>query len=243
MIKVVYFDELSATDYLNIYNGGEEVQQKEKIKENTKALAEKANINLFAKMNWIFAGGSVSGNIDADFAQKNDSIFKTTLSNTVLTDYLEKAKLDERIEKIENVFVRPPKNSIAFFKMFTPFLVMTKAEIEIEEGFCLDVSKLDDAFKNGKKYYEMIAENSKKQCVLRFNIGAFRNNYGIADISKMDLKYFAVKVGTTEEYLLDIGKEFSMEEKVISSAFEIIDGNDVGNHLDVFDVVLAGVEA
>lgn len=234
---------MSATDYLNIYNGGEEVQQKEKIKENTKALTEKANINLFAKMNWLFAGGSVSGNVDADFAQKNDSIFKTTLSNTVLTDYLEKAKLDNRIEKIENVLVRPPKNSIAFFKMFTPFLVMTKAEIEIEEGFFLDISKLDDAFKNGKKYYEMIAENSEKQCVLRFNIGAFRNNYGIADISKMDLTYLAVKVGTTVEYLLDIGKEFSMEEKVISSAFEIIDGNDVGNHLDVFDVVLTGVEA
>lgn len=26
MIKIVYFDELSATDYLNIYDGGEKIR-------------------------------------------------------------------------------------------------------------------------------------------------------------------------------------------------------------------------
>lgn len=241
MIKVVYFDENSATDYLNIYNGGEEIQQKEKIKENTKALAEKFGLNFFAKFNWLALGSKAEGNVEADFTQSGQSFLKTTLSNTVLTDFLHKADKDERIEEISKCTLTPPRNSIAFFKMFTPYLVMTNAKIDIDDGFSIDVSKLDEAFKNGKGYYEMLAQNTVKRCILRFNISSFRNNYGIADLTKMDLTYYAVEVGKTEESNLDIGKEFSMEQHSISSAFEVIDGEVTSRLLEVYDVILAGV--
>lgn len=38
MIKIVYFDELSATDYLNIYDGGEKMKTVEEIENKHKEL-------------------------------------------------------------------------------------------------------------------------------------------------------------------------------------------------------------
>lgn len=42
--------------------------------------------------------------------------------------------------------------------------------------------------------------------------------------------------------MLDISKEFNFEQKSISSAFDIIEDQSNGNALDVFDVILAGVD-
>lgn len=83
---------------------------------------------------------------------------------------------------------------------------------------------------------------SIQKYIFRFNIVSFRNNYSIADLSKMDLNYYAVKVGKSEEEMLDISKEFSFEQKSISFAFDIMEGQSNGNALDVFDVILAGVD-
>ena len=40
MIKVVYFDDQSATDYLYIYDGGKKIQTSDKVKEKRKAEIE-----------------------------------------------------------------------------------------------------------------------------------------------------------------------------------------------------------
>ena len=247
MIKVVYFDDLSATDYLNIYDGGEKIQTKNKIEEKNKELASKTSANLFAKLSWLpFLGGSAETSASADFSLSGSSLVKTTLSNTVLTDFLNRAQNDERICVFNDYKVRAYKNSIAFFKMFTPFLKITKSDFTTDEGFVFDISKLDEAFTSGKGYYELIAENTVdgmlKKYIFRFNIVSFRNNYSIADLSKMDLNYYAVKVGKSEEEMLDISKEFNFEQKSISSAFDIMEDQSNGNALDVFDVILAGVD-
>lgn len=247
MIKVVYFDDLSATDYLNIYDGGEKIQTKNKIEEKNKELASKTSANLFAKLSWLpFLGGGAETSANADFSLSGSSLVKTTLSNTVLTDFLNRAQDDGRICVFNDYKVRAYKNSIAFFKMFTPFLKITKSDFTTDEGFVFDISKLDEAFTSGKGYYELIAENTVggmlKKYIFRFNIVSFRNNYSIADLSKMDLNYYAVKVGKSEEEMLDISKEFNFEQKSISSAFDIMEGQSNGNALDVFDVILAGVD-
>ena len=238
---------MSATDYLNIYDGGEKIQTKNKIEEKNKELASKTSANLFAKLSWLpFLGGSAETSASADFSLSGSSLVKTTLSNTVLTDFLNRAQNDERIWVFNDYKVRAYKNSIAFFKMFTPFLKITKSDFTTDEGFVFDISKLDEAFTSGKGYYELIAENTvdgmQKKYIFRFNIVSFRNNYSIADLSKMDLNYYAVKVGKSEEEMLDISKEFNFEQKSISSAFDIIEDQSNANALDVFDVILVGVD-
>ncbi len=244
MIKVVYFDDYSATDYLNIYDGGSKVKTAEEIKDKSKEFASKTSANLFAKLSWLpFLGGEAETGANIDFSYNASSLLKTTLSNTVLTDFLEKIKGDaQRIMKFDGYSVKAYKNSIAFFKMFTPYLKITKSDV-VSEGFTFDLSRMDEAFESGKGYYELIAENKGgDRHVFRFNIEAFRNNYGIADLAKMNLTYYGVKVGSVDINLLDINKEFNFEQGSISSAFDLEDDIENSNEIDVYDVMLAGVE-
>ena len=244
MIKVVYFDDYSATDYLNIYDGGSKMNTSEQIKDKSKEFANKTSANLFARLSWLpFIGGEAETGVSADFSYHASSLLKTTLSNTVLTDFLEKIKGDtQRITKFNGYSVKAYKNSIAFFKMFTPYLKITKSDF-VSEGFAFDLSRMDEAFESGKGYYELIADNNKgPKYVFRFNIEAFRNNYGIADLTKMDLTYYGIKVGRVDINLLDIDKEFNFEQGSISSAFDLENEIKNTNEIDVYDVMLAGVE-
>ena len=245
MIKVVYFDDQSATDYLYIYDGGAKIQTSDMVKAKSKDIANKTSLGLAAKLSWLpFLNINGETEIDATFGYKSNSLIKTTLSNTVLTDFLDKIKGDEvRILKFSGYLVRAYKNSIAYLIMFTPYLTMTKSDIE-SNGIVFDVSKMDGAFKNGKGYYEMVATKGKELCVFRFNIEAFRNNYGIADLTKMNLTYYGIEVGEIEDIsLLDISNEFN-EGKVttVTSAFDIEEQSNETKSVKVYDIMLAGVE-
>lgn len=245
MIKVVYFDDQSATDYLYIYDGGAKIQTSDKVKEKSGEIANKTSAGLVAKLSWLpFLNVEGETKVDTSLGYKSNSLIKTTLSNTVLTDFLEKIKDDEkRILKFSDYSVKAYKNSIAYIIMFTPYLTMTKSDIE-SNGIIFDVSKMDDAFKNGKGYYEMVASNGNEACVFRFNIEAFRNNYGIADLTKMKLTYYGIEVGEIEDIsLLDISNEFN-EGKIttINSAFDIEEQDNETKSVKVYDIMLAGVE-
>lgn len=244
MIKVVYFDDYSATDYLIIYDGGSKMRTSEEIKDKSKEFASKTSAKIIAKLSWLpFLGGEAETGVSADFSYNASSLLKTTLSNTVLTDFLEKIKGDnQRIRKYDGYSVKAYKNSIAFFKMFTPYLKISRSDF-VSEGFSFDLSRMDEAFESGKGYYELIAANKEdKKYIFRFNIEAFRNNYGIADLTKMNLTFYGVKVGSVDINLLDINKEFNFEQESISSAFDLENETKNENEVDVYDVMLAGVE-
>ena len=243
MVKVIYFDDSSATDYLYIYDGGKAVQTSEEVKDKSKEIANKTSAGLFAKLSWLpFLGGEASTELSTDFSYKGNSLLTTTLSNTVLTDFLSKIENDqERIVEFEGYGVKAYKNSIAYFKMFTPYLTMTKSDAT-SDGVSFDLSRMDEAFESGKGYYEMIAANQENnRFIFRFNISAFRNNYGIADLTKMDLTYYGVRVGKVNMNLLDINKEFNFEQETISSAFDIENGPSTSDETEVYDIILAGV--
>ncbi|AJD91989.1 hypothetical protein JMA_26720 [Jeotgalibacillus malaysiensis] len=91
----------------------------------------------------------------------------------------------------------------------------------------------------------MIVNEKNTKSVLRFNISAFKNNYSLADLAKMNLSYFGVQVGTCSEEQLSMEKEFEMEESIKKpKASEIVMGDNaapVRNVLNVYDIVLAGV--
>lgn len=59
----------------------------------------------------------------------------------------------------------------------------------------------------------------------------------------MNLVYYGVKVGSVDISLLDISNEFNGEKiTTINSAFDI-EENTVGkNVVDVYDIMLAGIE-
>lgn len=243
MIKIVYFDEESASDYLDITAGGKAQSTSEDVKKRTTDIHADVEAKLSAKFSWLpFLGTSGDIGAGAGFSRAGESILSKTLSNTILTDYLTEVERDNRIEKLENFQVSAPKDSMAFMKMFTPYMVVAKTE---DQG--IDIARMDEALEKAKGYYELIGKNrdDDSQLILRFNIKAFRNNYGLTDLARMDLVFHGIRVGRTAKDSLDIQAEMSQgNEPTVPNAAEIIDGFAIpaDDLLNVYDVVLAGVE-
>jgi hypothetical protein len=250
MVKVIYFDEQSASDYLDITAGGSSSSTAEEIKERASDVHAKVENKLSARLSWLpFIGASSEIAGGFDYKSVGQSLLSQTLSNTILTDYLAEIVDDDRIRRLDKYVVTAPEGSMAATKMYTPYMVIAKTD---EYG--VDLARLDEALERAKGYYELLATNEADftdRCVLRFNIRAFRNNYGLSDLGRMRLVYHAVLVGETTETALTLAGEMaSAESKQVEqapTALELVDGHtavpsEAPKKLDVYDVVLAGVE-
>ena len=109
---------------------------------------------------------------------------------------------------------------------------------------------MDNALRHAKGYYEFVGTKGRSRVILRFNINSFRNSYTISDLLKMDLSIYAIKVGKTSVENLNVNKELGMNVSIIpkdnpSYEDKSEEEENVLDHraLDVFDVLLAGVEA
>lgn len=243
MIKIVYFDEDSASDYLDISAGGKKAATAEDVTERANKLKGSLEANLIAKLSWLpFLGASANAGLGAETSIAGQSILRKTLSNTILTDYLKEADEDQ-IKRLIGLQVTAPKDSMAYMKMYTPYMIIARTE---EHG--IDLARLDEALTTAKGYYEMLGQDpaTREKCILRFNIRAFRNSYGLADLGRMDLTFHGILVGRASEDGLNINAEMGQnsEAEPSLSAADILDdvqGQDE-NQLDVYDVLLAGVE-
>ncbi len=242
MIKVVYFDEDSASDYLDISAGGKTVATSENVKDRTTKLHSEVETRLAAKFSWLpFLGGSAEAAGGVDISRSGQSILRKTLANTILTDYLAKADDDPRVSQLRGLQVTAPKDSMAYAKMFTPYMVLLKMD-----DLPFDLARMDEVLARAKGYYELLgrgADGPKR--VLRFNISAFRNSYGLTDLGRMRLVFHGVLVGQTSEHALGMEAEMSGgTDRATVTAVELVDGLDAQNEelLDVYDVILAGVE-
>ena len=111
------------------------------------------------------------------------------------------------------------------------------------------MEKLNDAILGERGYYAMLLLDEKEpKNVLRFNIAGFKNRYHLADLAKMNLVYYGVKVGTCTKEQLSIENEFTVTTSTMQetiSVDEIINGSSQektsSKELDVYDIVLAGV--
>ena len=242
MMKVVYFDEIAATDYITIQNGGQidwtTTENKERL---AKIIAEidvqaKGGFNLFS-----FIKSSVSGNVNANLGTNTSNLIKSTVTNTLLTDYISMASEDKNISQFHNTGVYAPENSISMYRMYSSYLnIVPKEQIPI------DLEGLNNALLGERGYYQMLLNSEKEpSCVLRFNINAFKNDYCLADLSKMNLSYFGVKVGQCTKEQLSLEKEFVIKPSTYTpNVKEIVTGEASEfsiKHLDVYDIVLAGV--
>ena len=243
-LKIVYFDEAAAQDYVDVTNGGRldwsTQENKEKIAKIVAEIEAQAKSG-FNILNYIKA--TFQGKVDASASAELTSAFDKTIKNTLLTDYIQAASKDEHVKKFENSGVYAPENSVTLYKMLSSYLtIVPKEEIPI------DMEKLNEAILGERGYYDMLLKTEKeRKSILRFNLQAFKNNYNLVDLSKMKLTYFGIKVGTCGENHLSIDKEFDFqpaEDK--TTAEEIVEGEksvaEEEKELDVYDIVLAGVK-
>lgn len=241
-LKVIYFDEEAATDLLCIINKGKVINEIKKASNNNDS--ESVNAETSADIKLPFWPLRLRANIGVkgELNRKAEKIVNQIFINDVLSDYLELANREKKIQKFNNSLVYAYPNSLSYFKLLTPYMAMTEGKLDAGD-FKLNIPMMDEALTRGKGYYEMLLNFNDNRIILRFNLASFRNAYSLADLVKMNLTYHGVKVGRTSINQLDINNEFQMEEKKID-AYELANENDTKestDSVDVYDVLFAGV--
>lgn len=260
LAKVIYFDEGSATDYIQLFNGGDLKSATELFDENN--LDENAETSVRAgfgsRIVRILAGldihAEAKGSLAASF--NSGTIVKNIISNTVLTDFLNAVEADssEAIKSFTNYSIEQILGSISSFALLTPYLSMLRGGQGVPAGdFDISIDKLDSTLSKAKGYFEFMGigrnEDSDEQSnvIFRFNNNAFKNNYRPTDLLKMDLMMYAVRVGSCLLDDLAVDSELRLEgfsakdnpeyEELDMSATE----PDHSSPLEMYDVLLAGV--
>lgn len=107
----------------------------------------------------------------------------------------------------------------------------------------IDMEKLNDALLGERGYYGMLLKTEDTpSSVLRFNINAFKNNYNLADLSKMELVYYGIKVGACKETELTIDKEFDFQKKKTEvTAESILDGDAQSHNEELYQLFDEGI--
>ena len=266
--KIVYFDEDSVTDYVQIVAGGELENTAELL--NSREGNEKQDVHATAKggIGGVFKallGWEVGASADmaAGLSFNSSKMMKNIVKNTILTDFLtileDKGTLTKSaskmpkgaIKKFKDYTISAEEDSLSYMVMVSPYLSMLKTGSAIPAGeFNIAVDKLDNALRHAKGYYEFVGVKGRSRVILRFNINSFRNGYTISDLLKMNLSVYAIKVGRTTLDMLNVNKELGMNVSIIpkdnpSYEEQSDDTENTSNSqvLDVFDVLLAGVEA
>lgn len=239
IVKIIYFDEDAAQDYLDIKNGGRfdwsTDENKEKISKIICEIDAKASGG-FNILTLIKA--SLEGKTKIERDASLSKIVDSTLKNTLLSDYIKQAENDDSIRKFSDITIYPPENSFTMYKLFSSYLTVVP-----KEQLPIDMEKLNVAVLGERGYYEMFVREDKN-IIVRFNSKAFRNNYNLTDLTKMDLVYYGVKVGSYDRDRLGIDKEFQVSSKEKLDANKLFDSEVESakcNLCDVYDIVLAGV--
>lgn len=240
-VKIIYFDELAAQDYLDITNGGRLDWEKEENKKRAAEILTEIEAQAKGGFNIIeMIKASLSGNANMKGAGEISHIFDSTIKNTLLTDYLEKVQSSEDVKKFDKCELYAAPTSASMYKMISSYLTIVP-----KEQMPIDMEKLNNAVLSERGYYSLLVDGDGKT-VLRFNIKAFSNNYGLADIGKMKLTCYGVHVGECELRDLSIENEFGpIKRETTVTAESVVDNvDDTQNEdkLQIYDVVLAGVE-
>ncbi len=261
--KVVYFDEGSATDLIQIFHGGG--------LDKTLALFEAdgedgvAQIKADGKVGLgkiiqgiMGIGASVEGGASMSTSYSSNQVAKNILTNTVLTDFLACVNEGKNgVERLDGYEISTIDNAMSSMMLITPYLTMLRSGQGVRAGdFNISLERIDDAISKAKGYYEFLAvKDGEKPIILRFNHSSLKNNYKLPDLLKMELVFYAVHVGAASPESLDIEKEINFTSSNGSKnpsypvgfhAKKESDGEILEDYrtktYEMFDVILAGVK-
>ena len=266
-LKVIYFDEAFVADFMQIIAGGELKKTTEFITEVNSDIEGNAGAdasigtekNGLSKIFSFLSGATINveAGVNANLSKKSDRIAKNILENTLLADFIALLDADKRrtknkrcagIKIFPNIIVRPEVNSFSYMMLIAPFLSMIDGELPIKtddgNAMKIDITKVGEAIEKGRGYYEFISTINGKDVILRFNRNAFRNSYTMSDLPKMQLTYYAIRVGQIDKTDLQVQKEFEFGNTKMSKRVDyasISDNSATTAEIEVYDVVLAGV--
>lgn len=245
-MKVIYFDEGTATDYLKIINNGLEVLEKKDKKGSDKNLGIGAKLGIgpaFSRLFETFFSGETS--VAGRLSHTSEKYIEKTLTSAILSDFKTIADKEDFITRFSNYSLNYIPNSIAHFQTIAPYLSMMEGKLQLDNEISIDISKMHKTLEFSKGYYEMIAENENEEVIFRFNNKAFSNNYSIADLSQMKLTLYGVNVGEVDKNKLDFQsaiQSFENQDRIITSISEEDTFDESSNILEMYDIILAGID-
>lgn len=254
-LKLAYFDEQAAVDFLERLDEGEITEKLTKKVEKYMDVGGEGNVG--KSFFNIFKLG-LSGN----FGRNSNSLIETQISRTVFTEFIKRSEDNTNLVKFKNMNLSIAKDSLTYYRNIVPYLkLFTNLETVSEDKSLLSLNHLemDRILDNAKGYYEFIGtDENQKKYIIRFNINGMRNNYSLYDLVKMNLSIQGIKVGETDDINLDfqheidvmiqendkktpeVGANFNEEENDFENLSE--ETSVKNNHkIDIIDVIIAGV--
>ena len=225
--KVIYYDESTAMDFLQIESKG-------KLTKTTELMST--------------LEGGIDAQITGEVSLGKNGALKTIfekmagLSGGVSVS----SKKNYLVDITENYTLEISENSMSYFAMIAPISEMMEGSQSIEgmENVSMSFSKLNSGIREIKGYFELLGYNKehKIERIFRFNINSFKNNYRIHDLTKMTLKLYSIKVGETTIGDLDFESQFNLRRNHLSFSGISEDEKTYSNmEYPVYDVILAGV--
>ena len=131
--KIVYFDEESVTDYVQIVAGGEMETTTELLKTSEGKEAQTVGANGKGGIGGVFKAllgweASANGEISAGLSFNSNKMVKNIVKNTILTDFLRILDVDESkkvssriskgaIKKFDGYLISAEKDSLSYMVM------------------------------------------------------------------------------------------------------------------------------
>lgn len=257
--KIVYFDEGSVTDYIQIIEGGKLTKTTELLNGDTDkggaSVGADASIGIGGVFKSLIGFGAkiqTESNLETSF--KSESLIKTILQNTILTDFLDiVGEKEAHIKVFRNIKIRVIKDSLSYIIMISPYMKMFKGDglnLNTDLDLSIDVVNMDDSIKLAKGYFEFEGITDSASVILRFNIDSFKNNYKISDLLKMNLVIYAIPVGKIDRKNISIVSDINAsisddESKTYDNPKYGRDNKESKEESDdfltVYDVLLGGV--
>lgn len=209
LCKIIYFDDESITDYLQLKSGGALERTTELLNVASKESDVDVDVTgkigiggiLKALLGWNVEAGA---NVSAGASFSGEKMVRNIIKNTILTDFVNSLDDNESntaasklpkgtIKKFKGYKVTVEQDSLSYFVMVSPYMNMFQSGSVIPSGeLNISLDKLDNTLRSAKGYYEFVGTKGNSKVVLRFNIKSFKNNYMISDLLKMNLSIFAI---------------------------------------------------
>lgn len=253
IVKIIYFDENSAMDYVNIMNEGEITKTNEGIIYQEKDAQISTGAKISAKLKFMkFLNAETEIASDIDLISNSKDVINSTITNTILTDYIKLATENSNlIKSFNNIKLAIFDGSFTELKLQTPYTHLISEKSTMAQDFA--VNKFDSVLEIIRGYYEFSAEDTttNKRYIFRFNVSCLKNNYKLIDLLKMDLYFYGVKVGKMNINDLKTQNELNLNKDKLKSSNEMYnkmfsESKPESNNLDedvrdMYDIVLAGV--
>jgi hypothetical protein len=260
-IKIVFFDGISIEDYLKVRFGGERIQEVLDTGKTSTDMNIGSELSGQAGGKTKALGGLLAASgLRAKARRQASRQRNMSLKSTFLTDYLELFEKDKYVHVFRGYDLEAYGQSMTHFKMMAPYVSIVDGKLPVDEAgeMHIDLKSFNKSLDNTRGYLEMIGKkDGKPNVVLRFKNEAFYNGYSLYDITKMDLVFHAIKVGTSKEagisFVDEITKITNVYENEPSLPEDGFTNSPEDNPtekqsgsfetLDVYDVVFAGVVA